>query len=37
MQHLANPDELLVIDVTGKPWAASGFGDQAADWLRQNL
>jgi hypothetical protein len=30
-------DEVLVIDVTGKSWAGTGFDDQAYGWLKQNM
>jgi hypothetical protein len=30
-------DELLVIDVTARAWAGTGFPSRAYDWLRDNL
>jgi hypothetical protein len=30
-------DEILVIDVTGKSWAGTGFSDRAFDWMQKNL
>ena len=33
---LDSSDELLVIDVTGKSWAGTGFSERAYDWLRKN-
>lgn len=34
---LGSSDELLVIDVTGKSWAGTGFSDHAYSWLRTNM
>lgn len=34
---LDSMDELLVIDVTGKSWAGTGFSERAFDWLRKNV
>lgn len=30
-------DELLVIDVSGRNWAGSGFADRAYAWLKKNM
>jgi hypothetical protein len=36
-EHLDDDDELLVLDVTGRPWAGSGFRERAYDWIRGHL
>jgi hypothetical protein len=30
-------DQLLVVEIGGQSWAADGFPDEGADWLRENL
>lgn len=36
-EHIDSDDELLVIDVTGRPWAGAGFAQRAYDWIRKSL
>lgn len=35
--HVDAGDELLVMDVTGRPAAWAGIPDSGGDWLKQNL
>jgi hypothetical protein len=35
--HLDTNDELLVIDITGDPWATQGLPERANKWLHDNL
>lgn len=35
--HLDANDKLLVIDITGDPWASRGFTGSGADWLKNNI
>lgn len=37
MRLIDQNDELLVIDVTGRMWAAYGFDKQCGDWLANNI
>lgn len=34
---LREKDQVLIVDISGQSWAASGFPDDGADWLRENL
>ena len=34
---LRDEDQVLVVDISGQSWAASGFPDDGSAWLRENL
>jgi hypothetical protein len=36
-RHIDTGDELLVVDVTGSDWAASGLPSRAVEWLRKHI
>lgn len=37
LKHLDQSSRLLVLDVSGDPWAAFGLPKDVADWLQANL
>ncbi|KOU17823.1 MULTISPECIES: hypothetical protein [Streptomyces] len=37
LPHMDHGDELLVMDVSGANWAASGFSQSGNDWLHKHL
>ena len=37
LPFIKDTDEILVIDVTGRPAAWTGFQERAATWIKQNL